>query len=67
MPRRAMARLMLVLRTLLGLERRKAPRPDAVKAQLEQRHLEVARKLSKLNGHSADEILADAYRDGYFK
>jgi hypothetical protein len=58
-----MHRVLAMLRGLLGGDRRVMPRDDPAAVRVQRDHQLLARKASKLNGHSADEILAEAYRN----
>lgn len=57
-----MTRLLAIFRAFLGFDRRSRPRETHIKQELEQRHWRIARRLSKINGHTAEQIIEDAAR-----
>jgi hypothetical protein len=57
-----MRRVIALLKGFFGGDRRTVSRDDEVKRKLANDHMLLAKRAAKLNGHSADEILAAEYR-----
>ena len=55
-----MTSLRAIFRSLLGFDRRSRPREVQIKQDLERRHWRIARRLSKINGHTAEQIIEEA-------